>query len=358
MPTEEKTQEMAAENVQQDEIAAAAQEFYAEATVQQYSEAAVQQYNDAAAQQAAYAENAATHSASFQEELEAHDRNILAALDEMLARQNRPAPQKKPPEESGLERFALGMVRKGAGIVSLSLILIFMGVVVISCFFSPDPDYLLPLKLSPVAAVLLGLELLIYHVISGKKFRIHIPAIVISALIIGGCCTMAVVMDRSYNENRTEYNNRTIAAQIYESGYHELRHAADIAEIQVEVDLNPDGAARKSGIASLSADDEVNIRVILDGNYSSPERFASECKTIIDAYRFLGIPVTDFSFTNETRFNSFRLDVNGKFMQDYTEAELADEVMYVIVEDFDYVDDLEDFVGETTETTETIEPAV
>ena len=68
--------------------------------------------------------------------------------------------------------------------------------------------------------------------------------------------------------------------------------------------------------------------------------------------------MTDFSFTNETRFNSFRLDVNGKFMQDYTEAELADEVMYVIVEDFDYVDDLEDFVGETTETTETIEPAV
>lgn len=350
MPTEEKTQEMAAENVQQDEIAAAAQEFYAEATVQQYSEVT--------AQQTVYNENATQHNASFQEELEAHDRNILAALDEMLARQNRPAPQKKPPEESGLERFALGMVRKGAGIVSLSLILIFMGVVVIGCFFSPDPDYLLPLKLSPVAAVLLGLELLIYHVISGKKFRIHIPAIVISALIIGGCCTMAVVMDRSYNENRTEYNNRTIAAQIYESGYHELRHAADIAEIQVEVDLNPDGAARKSGIASLSADDEVNIRVILDGSYSSPERFASECKTIIDAYRFLGIPVTDFSFTNETRFNSFRLDVNGKFMQDYTEAELADEVMYVIVEDFDYVDDLEDFVGETTETTETIEPAV
>ena len=289
----------------------------------------------------------------FQEELEARDRSILAALDEMLARQQQPAPpKKKSPDENSLEKFAIGVVRKGAGIVSLSLILVFMGIVVVCCFFSPDPDYLLPLKLSPVAAVLLGIELLIYHVISGRKFRIHIPAIIISALIIGGCCTMAVVLNNSYTESQSEYDNRSIAAKIYESGYYELRHAAEIAEIQVEVDLNPDGMARKSGIESLSTDDIVKLTVTFNGEYKSPTDFAEECKTVIDAYRFLSIPVTEFRFISESKFNSYRLNVNGMFMQDYTEEKLLENVNHVYIEDFDYVEDLEDFVAESIETNE------
>lgn len=351
MPTEEKILTPAPENAEPSASAPAAQVTAAVSVVTAEFTAAAEPQSEPAP-----AAEQPVSDLRLQEELEARDRNILAALDEMLARQQQPEQkQVKPPEESGIEKFALGMVRKGAGIVSLSLILIFMGVVVLSCFFSEDPDYLLPLKLSPVAAVLLGIELLIYHVISGKKFRIHIPAICISALIIAGCCTMAVVLNNSYTESREEYNNRSIAAQIYESGYYELRHAADIAEIEVEVDLNPDGNARKSGIDSLSADDKVVLTVTLDGSYSSPAAFASECKTVVDAYRFLGIPVTDFHFISDSRFNSYRLDVNGKFMQDYTESELLDKVNHVYVEDYDYLDDLEDFVGETLEFSETAE---
>ncbi|MBQ8195317.1 MAG: hypothetical protein IJZ47_08105 [Oscillospiraceae bacterium] len=288
-----------------------------------------------------------------QEDIEARDRDILAALDQMLERHHAPPP--KPPEESPIEKFAVGVVRKGAGILSLAITLIFMGIVVICCFFADAPDYLLPMKLAPVSAVLLGLELFIYHIASGRRFRIHIPAIIITALIIAGCCTMAVVMNDSYTETKTEYNNRTIAAQIYESGYHELRHAAEIKEIEVQVDLNPDGAARIEGIESLSADDTVILTVTFSGAYNGPAAFAAECKTVIDAYRFLGIPVTGFHFISDSKFSSFRLDVNGQFMQDYSESDLIDEIAYVYVEDYDYIDDLEDFVGETTETAETAE---
>ncbi len=290
-----------------------------------------------------------------QEELEARDRDILAALDQMLERHHAPPQGKHPPEESPIEKFAVGMVRKGAGIVSLSITLIFMGIVVICCFFAESPDYLLPMKLAPVSAILLGLELFIYHIASGRKFRIHIPAIIITAIIIAGCCTMAVVMNDSYTETKTEYNNRTIAAEIYERGYHELRHAADIKEISVEVDLNPDGAARIEGIESLSADDTVILTVTFSGKYNGPAAFAAECKTVIDAYRFLGIPVTDFHFVNDSRFSSFRLDVKGQFMQDYSEEELIEEIAYVYVEDYDYIEDLQDFVGDTAETSETAE---
>ncbi len=297
----------------------------------------------------------ATATVHTQEEIDARDRDILAALDKMLERHHAPAQQKPPPEESAIEKFAVGMVRKGAGILSLAITLIFMGVVVICCFFAEAPDYMLPMKLAPVSAVLLGLELLIYHIASGRKFRIHFPAIILMVLLLVGCCTIAVVMNDSYTETRTEYNNRTIAAQIYESGYHELRHAADIKEITVEVDLNPEGAARIEGIESLSVDDNIVLTVTFGGTYNGPAAFASECKTVIDAYRFLGIPVTDFHFINDSRFSSFRLDVKGQFMQDYSEQDLVSEISYVYVEDYDYIEDLQDFVGESSETAESYE---
>ena len=289
-----------------------------------------------------------------QEALEARDRHILAALDEMLERRQAPQPVRRPPmqEESSIERFVLGMVRKGAGIVSLSMVLIFMGIVVLYCFFSETADMLLPLKLSPVAAILLGLEIFVYHLASGKKFRIHIPAIIITALIIAGCCTMAVVMNKSYTQSKEEFNNRTIAAQIYESGYHELRLAAQIKEIEVFVDLNPDGSARTEGIDSLSTDDTVILTVTFSGSYKEPEDFVRECRTVIDAYRFLDIPVTEFHFVSDGKFNSYRLNVEGLFMQEFTEAELIAQTSHVYVEDFDYIDDLDDFVGETVETFE------
>ncbi len=289
-----------------------------------------------------------------QEELEARDRDILAALDEMLQRKSPPPKRPRQQEENGIEKFCLGVVRKGAGILSLSLILIFMGVVILTCFFSEAPDYLLPLKLSPVAAILIGIELLVYNLISGRKFRIHIPAICISAVIIAGCCTMAVVLNGSYTESREEYDNRSVAAEIYEKGYYELRHAADIAEIDVMVELNPDGNARRSGIESLSTDDNVEITVEFAGTYKDPDDFAAECKTVIDGYRFLGIHVTKFRFISESRLSNYRLDVNGMFMQDWSEAELAAEVDYAYVEDLDYIEDLEDFTieAETMETTE------
>lgn len=288
------------------------------------------------------------------QELEARDRSILDALDQMLARQA--PPQKKPqPEESSLEKFCIGMVRKGAGVISLSLVLIIMGIAVICCFFSPAPDYLILLKLSPIAAVLIGLELLVYQLASRSKFRINIFALAISALIIAGCCTMAVLLNGSYTESTEAYNNRSIAAEIYERGYHELRHAADIEEISVQVELNPDGTANISGIDALSADDIVNITVTFCGNYADPKEFASECKTIIDGYRFLGIPVTSFCFISETKLSSFRLDVNGLFMQDYSEAELAEKVHHIYIENVDSLKDLEDNELETQETRETTE---
>ncbi|MGN0649220.1 MAG: hypothetical protein ACI4KM_02195 [Oscillospiraceae bacterium] len=282
------------------------------------------------------------------------DREILDALDVMFNK-NDPTPIKLSPvppknQKTSVQKLGRGVVQKGAGIISLSLILIFMGVVMIVCLFSSDPDYMLPLKLSPVAAVLLGVELLVHYLMSGRNFRVHTLSIVFCAVVVAGSCFMAVALDKSYRETRTACDNRSIAAEIYDSSYKELKYIADIAQLEVTVDINPLGKSAEKGMSALSADDYVKIELELDGKYSTPTEFAEECKSIIDGYRLMRIPVTDYSFRCEDRFNSFRLDVNGSFMQDCTVSELVQRVYHVYIENYDYIDDLDDFVGETTET--------
>ena len=276
-------------------------------------------------------------------EMEQRDREFLAALDQVLEKQKiRDVPARTPPPPPR-NNIAVGLVKKGVGMISLALILIFMGVVMLVCLFSHSPDYLLPLKLSPIAAVLIGLELLVGYLTSGKHFRVHIPSLVISAVLVVSCCIMAAAMNKSYSATKTDHNNRSVAADIYDSSYKELRYVSDISVLKVEVDLNPDGVGNEKGLEALSADDIVNIYIEFGGTFNSPDSFAAECKKIIDSYKILGIPVTNFYFVNEGRLNSFRLEAEGKFIQDYSENKLTELVRYVYIENYDYLSDLEDY---------------
>ncbi len=285
-------------------------------------------------------------------EMEQRDREFLAALDQVLEKQKIREVQPQTPPPPPRRNIAQGLVKKGVGMISLSLILIFMGVVMLVCLFSRSPDYLLPLKLSPVTAVLIGLELLVGYLTSGKHFRVHIPSIVISAVLVVGCCIMAAALNKSYSDTKTEYNNRSVAAQIYDSSYKELHYVSDISVLKVEVDLNPDGVGSEKGLEALSSDDTVNIFIELGGTFDSPAGFAAECKKIIDSYKILGIPVTNFTFINEGRLHSFRLEAEGRFIQDYSESRLTELVRHIYIEDYDYIHDLADYTEPPEESTE------
>ncbi len=295
------------------------------------------------------------------EQMVQRDNDLIDSLTALLNRHNVPpeqpaAPTQQKTEESAAAKFCFGMVRKGVGVVSLGLILIFMGIVLLACLFSAEPDYLLPLKLSPACAVLIGLELLLHYLTSGPRFRVHIPCLCISAALVVGCCFMATTLDKNYRESKEEYTNRTISAQLYDTSYQNLQYITDIERLSIITDLNPGGDTAKNGIKGLSTDDHVEISVVLRGGFTSPLDFAEECKKIMNCYVVLEIPVSEYHFTFESRLARFYLDVEGKFMQDLTAEELGTKVSYVYVEDYDYIEDLEDFVDpeESEETTEEI----
>lgn len=283
-------------------------------------------------------------------ELAPKDRQLLDALEDIIANSSnssvKTGVQKRPLSVS--ERFAKEIVNKGVGIISLGLILITFGVIMICCLFSQAPDYLLPLKLSPIAAILLGIEILVTLLINHGRLKVNIVSVVISGVLVVGCCTMGVVLNHSYNEDKIEYNNRTIAAEIYDRSYKELRYITDIEAMNVEVDLNPDGTGVTKGLDALSAGDRVVVDVEFGGVYSAPNAFAADCKKIIEGFRIMGIDITDFHFANESAFHSYTLDVEGKYLQDYSESRLTEKVNHIYIEDTNYLEDLDDLENSNT----------
>lgn len=275
--------------------------------------------------------------------IEEQDKKLLAALDEALDRRSVKVDVMPQPK---VQKIARGVAKKGVGVVSLGLILMFLGIVLIISLFSPSHDFTLPLKLSPLCAVFIGLELLANQMMTRGRFRINIPSIVISAALVVGCCVMCVALNKNSTEKKEEYNNRTIAAQIYDLSYRELRYTVDIASLDIDVDLNPDGSGKLKGLDALSDDDYVDVTVKFAGVIKTPKEFAADCKKVIDAYRFMGINITNFYFVNDSALHSFKLNVEGKFAQDQTESELLENVDHIYFDNMQYIEDLEDYVFE------------
>lgn len=286
-----------------------------------------------------------------EKEIAEQDKRLLETLDEVLIKH---AQRRRPPEKrydpQVLKQISESVVKNGVGFLSLSLILIFLGVMLLYTLFSPKHDFLFLLKLAPVGLVLIGLEIIGNHVFTKGKFKIHIPSILISASLIVTCCILCLVFNKTFNQKNSEYSNRSMQAEIYDLSYKKLKGIADIAKLEVKVDLNPDDLESIAGISSLSTDDYVDITVALSGIIETPRDFARICKSIIDTYKSMEINVTNFYFTNESTLHTYNLKVEGKFAQDSTTDELEQLVRHIIIKDMDYLQDLEDLTdgSETT----------
>lgn len=283
-----------------------------------------------------------------EDEFSQRDREILAALDEMLQKNSAPPPTKPRKKRPDLRRLTIGTMKRGAGVLSLAITLIVMGIALMCLLISGTPDLSLLIKLSPLAAVLLGAEILLSWLASGRKIRIHIPCVCADAAVVIGCCILAAVLSGNITEAEQEFSDRSAEAAIYDKAYPLLKHTADISAMTVDANLNLEGGKKRTDDTLTSADD-ISINIVLDGNYTSPEEFAAECGSILRVFSDLDIPADRFSFAAETRLMSFAMDVEGRFQQDYTDEKLTDLVRYVFIEDYDYIQDLADFTEETSE---------
>lgn len=287
-----------------------------------------------------------------EDEFSKRDREILAALDEMLHKNSaQPPPVKNEKKHTDIRRFAIGTIKRGAGVFSLSITLILMGVTLMCLLISGTQDFSLLIKLSPAAAVIFGVELLLSWVASGRRIHIHIPCVCVNAAIVIGCCILAAVLNEDIAESEQNFSNRSAEAAIYDKTYMLLKHTADISSMDVDVDLILEGGKKRTD-ESLTTADDISIEIVLNGSYTTPEEFAAECGSVMRVFSDLDIPTDSFRFSAETRLMSFAMDVDGKFQQDFSNEELTELVRYVFIEDYDYIQDLADFTEEAAVSAE------
>lgn len=288
-----------------------------------------------------------------QDTVSEQDQKLLNALDEILekhskrvsAEQSIIAPQKtKNPSEK--------LKRKGVGFISLSMVLIFLGVMMLYALFSSKHDFMLVLKLSPISAILIGVEIFFAQIVTHGRFKINIPSIIVSALLTVSCCFMCTTLNDKLSAKNEEYNNRSVAAEIYDMSYQDLKYTADIEKLDVKVDLNPVGKAAKEGANYLSTGDIVDISIRLSGVIETPNEFARTSKEIINAYRIMGINVTNFYFSNESTLHTYSLNVEGRFAQDQSADDLEALVNHIYIKDMGYLEDLKDLEEETKSSSE------
>lgn len=283
-------------------------------------------------------------------EQQAQDQRLLDALDKVLEKRGQrivDAPSKRPLSKG--ERAAVAVKRRGVGFFSLGLILVFMGIVMISTLSASTPNYNAPINLSPLCAIFIGAEILITHILTHGRYRVSIPSLIISVLIVALCCILCAKLGGDYEEETVEFNNRTVAAEIYDRSYAELKEITDINTLTVSVNLNPDGDGKTKGATALSTSDKVKIDIEFGGSFDLPKDFASECKKVIDSYHTMGINVSEIHFKNKSKLRSYSLDIEGKFEQDFGEARLEEMVNYIYIDDFDYIEDLEDYTEPTSD---------
>lgn len=283
-----------------------------------------------------------------EDEIARRDREILVALDEMLQKNIAPAEAPHKKKRPDLRRLTIGTMKRGAGVLSLAVTLVMMGITLMCLLISGTQDLSLLIKLSPIAAVLLGVEIILSWLSSGRKIRLHIPCVCADAAIVIGCCILAAVLNSTITETEQVFSDRSAEAAIYDKTYPLLKHTADISKLTVDVDLNLEGGKKRTD-DSLTTADDIRVSVELDGYYTSPSEFAAECGSIMKVFDDLDIPADEFSFRAETRLMSFALDIEGKYQQDYSVEKLTGLVRYVFIEDYDYIQDLADFTEETGE---------
>lgn len=279
-------------------------------------------------------------------EIAQQDKKLLEALDEVLENHAKRRKSTPPPK---FKQVGNSVAKNGIGFLSLSLVLIFLGVMLLYTLFSPKHDFLFFLKLAPICLVLIGLEIFFNHLFTRGNIKIHIPSILISALLVVICCIMCLAFNKTFSEKNNDYNNRSMEAEIYDVSYKELKGKADIAKLEVKVDLNPDNVEKINSITSLSTDDYVDITITLSGIIDTPKDFAAACKSIIDTYKNMEINVTNFYFINESTLHTYNLKVEGKFAQDSTADELEQLVSHILIRDMDYLQDLDDLTDESEE---------
>lgn len=221
------------------------------------------------------------------------------------------------------------MHRVGTG--TMGVLLILVGLALCVGLFRPSVDFTLLLRLSPLALVALGVEILIAARKKDVRLKYDWGSIILCFLLVVGVlgvsCLTQLYAYEGPPRNMAQY---AIAQELSDATFARLKGNAQVQEVdyQVYLSLAPGRPASDvQTIADLTAADQVYVQAELSGSCADEAAFAAACRPVIEAVLAAGAPHPRININTAAPSGStqpiYSLSIDGPYQLAMDEAGLA-----------------------------------
>lgn len=267
------------------------------------------------------------------------ENNIDAYVDEIIEEYISAAPaaagetaEEKAPDDSlrTAEPTVRAKNRKPyvAGTLSAAAALVFTGIILFVSLISPV-DAFNAVAFAPLILVFIGAEI-IYAVIRRRSLSVSldIKSMIIAAVLIALSFAMSAISKGStpadiQRMHATDRITRSITENISKAVT-----SKGIMSIEAGIRLNADDPSVYAVPEDLMYGDIIDLTVNFSSSQIFIREFAAECRRTLDDLEPLGYDFGTITFIADNGINRYTLPVDWLYRKNYTEKELAQQVLY------------------------------
>ena len=214
------------------------------------------------------------------------------------------------------------------GTFSAAASLILMGIAMTVSLFSPT-GILASLKVAPLMLVFLGIEIgMAIFINRSARIRYNLKSLILTFSLIILSFVMSLISisnsaaggERYYAEERLQNMlEREISREIPDD---------TIKDVAIEIHIYGDNPADYESIKDLQDSDVIDLEIHYINAQVTMYEFAGNCRRIMDSISKMPYNFGNVNFVANDDINSYRLEVNWLYQQDFSTTELLPLVNY------------------------------
>lgn len=214
------------------------------------------------------------------------------------------------------------------GTFSAAASLILMGIAMTFSLFSPT-GILTSLKVAPLMLVFLGIEIgLAIFINRSARIRYNLKSLILTfSLIVLSFVMSLISVSNSVTGGERYYAEERLQNMLEREISREISHDT-VKDVGIEIHIYGDNPAEYDSINDLKDSDVIDLEIKYINAQVTMYEFASNCRRIMDSISKMPYNFGSVNFTADDDINSYRLEINWLYQQDFSTTELVPLINY------------------------------
>ena len=214
------------------------------------------------------------------------------------------------------------------GTFSAAASLILMGIAMTFSLFSPT-GILTSLKVAPLMLVFLGIEIgLAIFINRSARIRYNLKSLILTfSLIVLSFVMSLISVSNSVTGGERYYAEERLQNMLAREISREISHDA-VKDVGIEIHIYGDNPAEYDSINDLKDSDVIDLEIKYINAQVTMYEFASNCRRVMDSISKMPYNFGSVNFTADDDINSYRLEINWLYQQDFSTTELVPLINY------------------------------